>query len=83
MIWTVIWSRSAKNELARLWTDADDPQSITDSSDRIDLELKVDAHLKGIPFGTGRVYSDDPLAVLYELDLGDCKVNVIAVKIIQ
>jgi hypothetical protein len=83
MIWTVLWTRSAKNELARLWTDAADPQAITDSSDRIDEELRVNAHVKGIPFGTARVYSDDPLAVLYELDPGDCKATVVAVKIIQ
>lgn len=59
-----------------------DRQAVTDSADRIENELRMDAHIKGIPLGTARVFSDDPLAALYELDSGDCKANVVAVKVI-
>jgi hypothetical protein len=83
MRWTVIWTEAALRDLTRLWTDADDRQAVKDSSDRIEDALKVDAQVKGIDFGTARINSDDPLAALYELDHGDCKVNIVALKIIQ
>ncbi len=83
MRWTVIPMKSALRDLANIWNAADDQQAVTDSADRIEAELKVDAPIKGIEFGTARIYSDDPLAALYELDAGDCKVYIVAFKVIQ
>ena len=83
MIYTVTWVPSEKARLATLWNNAIDQQAVADSSDRIDVELRVDPDRKGIPFGDRWVYTDDPLAVLYEIDPGDRKVTVIAVKIVQ
>ena len=79
----MIPTQAALRDLARLWTAADDQQAVTDSSHRIEDELRMDAEFKGIEFGTARVYYDDPLAALYELDHGDCKVHIIAFKVIQ
>jgi len=80
MTYTVVWVPSAERRLAELWNQATDQQAITDSSNRIDDELKVDADRKGIPFGRFRAYYDDPLAVLYEVDPGNCMVRVVVVK---
>ena len=83
MIYTVTWHPSAEARLTTLWNDALDQQAITDSSNRIDDELKSNPDRKGIPFGQLYIYSDDPLAVLYEVDPGDRMVRVIAVKMMQ
>jgi hypothetical protein len=82
VIYTVTWVPSARATLATLWIEAADRQAVTDSSDRIDEESKVDAPRKGIPFGQLRAYYDDPLAVLYEVDPGDCMVRIMAVKLV-
>jgi len=83
MIYTVLWDPSATLHLATLWNGAIDRQAVTDSSVRIDAELRVDPDRKGIPFRDRWIYTDDPLAVLYEVDPGDRMVRVIAVKVIQ
>jgi hypothetical protein len=80
MIYTVVWVKSAEDRLIELWMQASDQQAVTDSSNRIDDELKVDPDRKGLPFGDFRAYYDDPLAVLYEVDPGDCMVRVLGVK---
>jgi len=82
MIYTVTWAPDAEANLAQLWIDAADRQAVTGSGNRIDAELKTNPELKGIPFGDFRVYSDDPLAVMYSVDPGDMKVVIHAVKII-
>lgn len=43
MIYTVVWVPSAITNLARLWIQAADQQAVSDSADRIDAELRVDA----------------------------------------
>ena len=83
MIYTVTWDPSAEARLTTLWNTAIDQQAVADSSNRIDVELRVDPDRKGIPFRDRWIYTDDPLAVLYEIDTGDRKVKVVAVKIIQ
>ncbi len=83
MIYTVIWIPSAEARLTTLWNDAIDQQAVADASDRIDVELRIDPERKGIPFRDRWIYTDDPLAVLYEVNPGDRKVMVIAVKIVR
>jgi hypothetical protein len=80
MTWTVVWDADAEGQLARLWMRAPDRQAITESQDRIDRELRVDADKKGAPFGPFRILEDDPLSVLYTVDPGDCTVRVIQVR---
>ena len=76
MTFTVIWDRTAVNQLANLWMQAPDRQAVTDSHDRIERELRVDADKKGAPFGPFRILIDSPLSVLFTVDPGDCMVRV-------
>jgi hypothetical protein len=80
MRYTVVVEKPAENQLARIWTGAPDRQAVADAFDRIERELANDAHKKGVPLGVFRKYIDDPLAVLYHVDPGDCMVRVIQVR---
>lgn len=80
MKYTVVWMPTALNGLATLWNRATDQQAVSDSSDMIDADLRIDAHQKGVPFGPFRAYFDDPLSVLFVIDEGDRKVHVIQVR---
>ena len=40
MSYTVVWKPAAEQELARLWTDADDRSAVTAADDEIDRLLK-------------------------------------------
>jgi hypothetical protein len=80
MIYTVVYEPAAEAKLADLYNKAADKQAVSDSSNRIDAELRIDPDRKGIPFGRFRAYYDDPLAVLYEVNPGDCMVRVVVVK---
>jgi len=77
MRYTVLFDNPAESQLARIWLQAVDKQAVADASNRIERELARDAHLKGTPFGAFRRYADDPLAVLFHVDPGDCKVRII------
>jgi hypothetical protein len=80
MKFTVVWTPTALNGLATLWNRATDRQEVSESSDRIDAELRIDANQKGVPFGPFRAFYEDPLSVLFAVDEGDCKVYVIQVR---
>ena len=80
MRYTVVWVRTAERRLTELYNQAADKQAVTDSANRIDRELSNDPDTKGTPFGRFFAYTDDPLAVLYEVDPGDRMVRVIQVR---
>ena len=80
MRFTVTWVPSAKGHLATLWVQGPDRQAIADSANRIDRELRDDAHTKGAPHGAHRAFRDDPLAVLYTVDPDDRMVRIIQVR---
>jgi hypothetical protein len=80
MKWTVVWDRPALGQLANLWMYAPDRQAVTESADRIERELRVDADKKGAPFGVYRILVDDPLSVLFTVDPGDCMVKIWQVR---
>jgi hypothetical protein len=80
MRYTVVWSTAAIGWLADLWRKATDQQAVADASDRLDLALRDDPERKGSPSGKFFVREEDPLAVLYRVDPGDCKVEIVAVK---
>ena len=80
MKFTVVWTPSALNKLANLWMQAEDAQAVTNSANRIERELKFDAHLKGVPLQQFRALYDDPLAVLYLVKLPDCTAWIIDVN---
>jgi len=80
MRYTVIMEKPAENQLARIWLRAADQQAVTDASNRMESELKNDAHMKGKPLGIFRTYRDDPLEYLFHVDPDDCKVRIIQVR---
>jgi plasmid stabilization system protein ParE len=80
MIYTVTWTKSAQNALADIWNHAPDKQAVTDASNRIDRDLRLDAHRKGRALGNHRVWIDPPLVVAFTVDPGDCMVRVIQVR---
>jgi len=78
--YTVVWLSGAQNVLADIWNRASDRPAVRAAADRIDLELKRDAHRKGSPAGGNRrVLHIPPLAVLFTADPGDCKATVLHV----
>jgi hypothetical protein len=83
MRFTVVWVPTAITELARLWTDALDRQAVTSAADRIDETLRDDPEAKTIPFGRLYALAVEPLAVLCEIDPGDCMVRVVQVRRIE
>jgi hypothetical protein len=80
MRYTVVWDGVALAQLANLWMAATDRQAVTDSTDRIDSELAEDAHTKGVPIDPFWAFYDDPLAVLYEIEPGDCMARILQVR---
>jgi hypothetical protein len=80
MIFTVIWTRPARNALADIWTQGPDRQAITEASHRIDQELRVDAHWKGRTLGSHYVWIDPPLIVSFTVDLDDRMVKIFLVR---
>ena len=81
--YTVITTQPADDQLARLWAQADpaDRRSLTQASDRIDLELLVDPDIKGTPLPaispTLRFLEVSPLRAYYEVSEPDRLVQII------
>lgn len=80
MRYTVVWIHSADMALANLWLHASDRQAITDTARYMDITLANDPETKGKPQGKFFVLEKAPLAVLYQVDPGDCMVRVLTVK---
>ncbi len=80
MTFTVIWSPSAENALARIWADADDRQVITDAADAIDELLRTDPLAAGESrVANIRILTALPLSVYYDVREDDRLVSVWAV----
>jgi hypothetical protein len=80
MRYTVVWETPAETQLIRLWMRAADQQAVADAANRIERDLARDAHAKGNPQGVFRTYCDDPLAVMFHVDPGDCMVRIFQVR---
>jgi hypothetical protein len=81
-MFTVRWKRSALNELAALWTQADSAmrRAITTATHRIDQELRHDAENRGESRGNQeRVYFEFPLGIRFEVDRQESLVHVLQV----
>jgi hypothetical protein len=80
MTYTVVWSRSALNELADLWNNASDRQVVTDAANQIDLLLRSDPHTHSESRDENfRIIFVPPLAALFEISDADQMVTVRAV----
>jgi hypothetical protein len=76
----VRWVRSALNELAAVWTLADDRGAVTSAVHQIDEALKVDPEARGESRDKGRrILLVPPLAVIFKTDPLDRTVSVLAV----
>lgn len=83
MKYTVIWREEAETAAAELWADAIDRMERREVGDAIDL---IDRTLKSSPYEgesrssvSERILWVGPIAALYDIDEGDCNVEVIKV----
>jgi plasmid stabilization system protein ParE len=75
--YTVIWSPSALDDLADLWTSAPDRNAVTAAAQLVDDELAQDASTKGKDVAEGlRALIAAPLRAYYSVDDGDRTVEV-------
>ena len=80
MRYTVVWEKPAEAQFLRIWMSATDRQEVSDASVRIEHDLATDPDTKGTPHGIFHTYRDDPLAVLFHIDPGDCMVRIFQVR---
>jgi hypothetical protein len=79
--YTVVWHESALDELADLWMKASDRNAITAAAHLIDVELSEDAPSKGVEVSEGlRAFFAPPLRILFSVDGGDRKAEVLRVR---
>jgi hypothetical protein len=82
--YTVLWSQAAENELAMLWCDYRNRSDITRATDRIDADLREDAHQKGLLLPRNlRMLSHSPLTAYFRVDQADRKVLVEGVQLTE
>lgn len=79
MRFTVVWMEEAEEELARIWYRSKRQQAIASAANVIDMELKIDAHLKGRLKENNRVLTIRSLAVLYHISMDDRLVRVLSI----
>src|SRR4029079_18132771 len=77
---TVVWVSAADNELALLWTQAQDRNAVSQAANRIERALAVDPNQKGHQLDNYRVYVAAPLAVVYEVSEDDRLVRILRVR---
>jgi hypothetical protein len=79
--YTVVWTKTALDELAELWINARDRNAVTAAAHVIDAELSQDAATKGVEVAEGlRAFFDPPLRILFAVDEGDRIVEVAGVR---
>lgn len=82
--YTVVWREDVQDDLARLWLASPRRQQITAAADTIDVELLIDAHLKGEALSEGRKsLTCLPLIARFRIDEGDRKVFVEAIDMLE
>jgi mRNA-degrading endonuclease RelE of RelBE toxin-antitoxin system len=83
MRYTVVWLKSADDELVELWLSASDRSAITAATLEVDRQLAVDASSKGEPLSEGlRAFSIPPLRVIFAVNEDDRLVEVAIVRAI-
>jgi hypothetical protein len=79
---TVVWSKNATNSLAFLWSSSLQRNEVSRMSDRIDEELRFDAHLKGKELHEGlRQFQYELMYAKYTVELLDRIVRVVGLDI--
>jgi len=78
--YTVVWHDDAQNQLAEIWTNASDRQTVTLAANAIDRHLAVDTTAKGIAVeGDLRLAIVPPLRVLFAVSELDRMVRILDV----
>ena len=79
--YTVVWSIDAEADLARLWLDDADRNSLAVAANEIDRQLSHNPQQKGVDLAEGlRTIDQPPLRVIFELSHLDRVVRVVKVK---
>ena len=79
MRYTVVWLRSAEDELARIWMRAADQQAVQHAADQIDQVLRVSSRARGNDRKGLYQMTVLPLRVVFAVSPDDCKVSVLQV----
>lgn len=79
MRFTVTWHPSAVQELAQIWLDAADRDTVTQATNAIDHALADDPQDKGEEFYGDRLFVVLPLAVTFTVQDADRIVRVLQV----
>jgi plasmid stabilization system protein ParE len=76
MIYTVVWTPDALDQLAALWPQAADRDAVTRAAQRIDHLLRHDPDTRGVDFYGDRLLVEPPLHVVYSVHRDDRLVKV-------
>lgn len=79
--YTVLWSEQAEDELAVLWSQAQQRHEMAQATDRLDSDLQTDAHRKGVH--NLRAISRASVTLFFRVDEADRKVFVDAVRLTE
>ena len=79
MNFQVVWTPDAEEQLADVWLDASDRNSLTEAAHRIELALRENpVDIGDELFGTVRTVAYGPLGVDFEVIVDDVRVIVLA-----
>jgi len=80
MKYTVVNAPVADHQLANIWLNASDRQSVANAFNRIESSLKHNAHLQGRQHPSGwRVIALPPLVVSFKFSENDRLVTILSV----
>jgi hypothetical protein len=74
--YTVIWLPDAQDQLAELWMNATDRQTVSDAANQADHVLAEDPETKGVEFYGDRYLTVPPLRVVFRVKPDDMLVEV-------
>ena len=81
--YTVVWVKSAEDELVELWIGSSDRSAVAAATHEIDRQLTTDPALQGEPLREGlRALNCPPVRVLYSVSDDDRIVEVAVVRAI-
>jgi hypothetical protein len=79
MRYTVVWLRSTEVELARIWCNVADRQSVTLAANEIDHLLRTSAEARGNDLEGTKDFTIFPLRVRFDVSPDDRRVTVFEV----
>jgi hypothetical protein len=78
MKFTVTWKPAAKRELASIWINAVDRQSVTDATNKLERRLRRDPLNEGESRSGGqRITFEEPLGMVFHVNEPDLLVSVL------